>query len=250
MVSMMYWSSHSCLDETAGRKVYADAGALMDHFSGLDAAQAARLEKVEGSDRPVASLANVLRLHRPMVIVDEAHNARTALSFDTLQRFDPSIILELTATPQLQKDVANEVYPSNALFHVSAAELKAEEMIELPIRLNTDADWRKVIGQALDCQKALEDVAVAEQADTGEYIRPIVLFQAQAKSKTDPHRLTPAVVVQFLTDDKRILRLIGAVLFEQNDDWQSQHRYMMVEAFSQIDTAQTDPLLSITTQAA
>ena len=194
------------VDETAGRKVYADAGALMDHFSGLDEAQVARLEKVEGSDRPVASLANVLRLHRPMVIVDEAHNARTALSFDTLQRFDPSIILELTATPQLQKDVANEVYPSNVLFHVSAAELKAEEMIKLPIRLNTDADWRKVIGQALDCQAALEQAALAEQADTGEYIRPIVLFQAQAKSKTDPHRLTPEVVVQFLTDDKRLPR--------------------------------------------
>ena len=135
------------VDETAGRKVYADAGALMDHFSGLAPEQIARLEKVEGSDRPVASLANMLRLHRPMVIVDEAHNARTPLSFDTLQRFDPSLILELTATPQLQKDVANEVYPSNVLFHVSAADLKAEGMIKLPIRLNPDADWRKVIGQ-------------------------------------------------------------------------------------------------------
>jgi len=194
------------VDETAGRKVYADAGALMDHFSGLDAAQLERLEKVEGSDRPVASLANVLRLHRPMVIVDEAHNARTPLSFDTLKRFDPSIILELTATPQLQKDVAREIYPSNVLFHVSAAELKAEEMIKLPIRLNTDTDWRKVIGQALDCQAALEQAAEAERADTGEYIRPIVLFQAQARSRADPHRLTPEAVVQFLTDDKRIPR--------------------------------------------
>lgn len=46
------------------------------------------------------------------------------------------------------------------------------------------------------------------------------------------------------------MRLVGAVLFEQNDDWQSQHRYMMVEAFSQIGTAQIDPLHSITTQAA
>ena len=194
------------VDETAGRKVYQDAGALMDHFSGLDATQLARLEKVEGTDRPVASLANVLRLHRPMVVVDEAHNARTPLSFDTLKRLDPSIILELTATPQLAKDVANDVYPSNVLFHVSAAELKAEQMIKLPIRLNTDADWRKVIGQALDCQTALEEAAAAEQAETGEYIRPIVLFQAQPKSKTDPHRLTPEAVVQFLTDDKRIPR--------------------------------------------
>ena len=53
-----------------------------------------------------------------------------------------------------------------------------------------------------------------------------------------------------LPNEDSIIRLIGAVLFEQNDDWQSQHRYMMVEAFSQIDTAQIDPLLSITTQAA
>jgi len=194
------------VDDMAGRKVYQDAGALMDHFNGLAPAQMERLEKVEGLDRPIASLSNLLRLHRPMVIVDEAHNARTPLSFDTLQRFDPSLILELTATPQLQKDVANEVYPSNILFHVSAAELKAEEMIKLPIRLHTDADWRKVIGQSLDCQKALEEAAQAEQADTGEYIRPIILFQAQSKSKTDPHRLTPEIVVQFLTDDKRIPR--------------------------------------------
>lgn len=47
-----------------------------------------------------------------------------------------------------------------------------------------------------------------------------------------------------------ILRLIGVVLFEQNDDWQSQHRDLMVEACGQIDTAQTDPLPSIPTQAA
>lgn len=194
------------VDDTTGRKVYADAGALMDHFSGLSPAQMARLERVEGTDRPVASLANVLRLHRPMVIVDEAHNARSALSFDTLSRFDPSLILEFTATPQLKKDVDREIYPSNILFHVSAAELKAEEMIKLPIALKTDEDWRKVIGMAYDCQLALEKVAQAEEADTGEYIRPIILFQAQSKSAADPHRLTPEAVVQFLTDDKRIPR--------------------------------------------
>jgi len=38
------------------------------------------------------------------------------------------------------------------------------------------------------------------------------------------------------------------VLLEQNDEWQSQHRYMQVEAFA--DAAESDPLLSITTQAA
>jgi hypothetical protein len=46
------------------------------------------------------------------------------------------------------------------------------------------------------------------------------------------------------------MRLIGAILFEQNDQWQGQHRYMQVEAFAQIDATESDMLLSITTQAA
>lgn len=194
------------VDDTAGRKVYQDAGALMDHFSGLTAEQTERLEQVDGSGRPVASLANLMRLHRPMVIVDEAHNARTALSFETLRRFDPSIVLELTATPRTEADPSGKNPASNVLFHVSAAELKAEEMIKLPIRLQTDIDWRKVVGQALDFQAALEEAAKAEQADTSDYLRPIILFQAQSKSKTDPDRLTPERLAQFLTDDKRIPR--------------------------------------------
>lgn len=64
------------------------------------------------------------------------------------------------------------------------------------------------------------------------------------------HSFGPMAVLPSIPNEDSILRLIGAVLFEQNDDWQSQHRYMMAEAFSQIDTAQIDPLLSITTQAA
>lgn len=187
-------------EDTVGLKVYQDAGALMDHFSGLEPSQLARLDAVEGSDRPVASLSNVLKLHRPMVIVDEAHNARTDLSFGTLARFDPSIILELTATPQLVHNEARGQFPSNVLFHVSAAELKAEEMIKLPIRLNTDTDWRSVLGQARDCRAMLEDAAKAEQEETGEYIRPIVLLQAQSRSRTDPHRLTIEKVYEALRE--------------------------------------------------
>ncbi len=59
-----------------------------------------------------------------------------------------------------------------------------------------------------------------------------------------------ADVVGIFPNEASIMRLIGAVLFEQNDDWQTSSRYMMVEAFAQIDNAQIDPLLSISTQAA
>jgi len=47
-----------------------------------------------------------------------------------------------------------------------------------------------------------------------------------------------------------VIRLTGALPFEQNDEWQSQHRHMQVEAFAQLDAAESDPLLSIATQAA
>jgi hypothetical protein len=34
-----------------------------------------------------------------------------------------------------------------------------------------------------------------------------------------------------------IVRLIGAVLLEQNDEWQLQHRYMQVEGMAELATA-------------
>lgn len=46
------------------------------------------------------------------------------------------------------------------------------------------------------------------------------------------------------------MRLIGAVLFEQNDEWQSTSRYIMVAAFAQIDKKEFDRILSITAKAA
>lgn len=172
-----------------GRKIYAeDNGQLMEHFENLTAEQLAVLDMME-SGKPARSLANVFKLHRPVIIVDEAHNARTPLSFETLARFNPSCIIEFTATP------ADD---SNVLTHVSAAELKAEEMIKLPIRLRTRPQWKEAVQEALAMQAELEDAAKKEQAATGEYIRPIVLLQAQRKGKG---HITFDVLKQSLLDD-------------------------------------------------
>ena len=184
-----------------GLKVYEDAGALMDHFEGLTEEQMANLDIMDGTHRPIASLANLLKLHRPMVIVDEAHNSRSDLSFRTLARFNPSLILELTATPQTEHKPERDKHASNILYSVSAAELKAEEMIKMPIRLTTDGDWKKSVGAARDCQRMLEEAAKAEEEETGEYIRPIILFQAQSASAKDPHRLTWEVLEKHLVEE-------------------------------------------------
>jgi len=58
------------------------------------------------------------------------------------------------------------------------------------------------------------------------------------------------IVVGFFPNEASILRLIGAVLFEQNDELQTSSRHMMVEAFAHIDKEEIDPILSITTKAA
>ncbi len=181
------------VDETEGRKVYEQSGALMDHFSGVDPSLLNSLEKYEDG-RPIHSLANLLRMHRPVVIVDEAHNARTPLSFETLARFNPSCIVEFTATPDTEKN------PSNVLCSVSAAELKADQMIKLPIRLETRPDWKELVGDAITLRKHLEEMAQAERRATGEYIRPILLFQAQPKNQTR-ETLTVEVVEECLLKD-------------------------------------------------
>jgi type III restriction enzyme len=120
------------------RKVYQSSGALMHHFDNLSPVQRdALLTDDTGPERtPPCSLAHVLRLRRPFVIVDEAHNSRTELAFDMLARLRPSGVMELTATPDLERT------PSNVLHSVSAAELKAEEMIKLPVVLQTEPNWR------------------------------------------------------------------------------------------------------------
>lgn len=60
----------------------------MHHFDNLSPTQRDELlSEGQGPERTTPySLANVLRLRRPFVVVDEAHNSRTELAFDMLAR--------------------------------------------------------------------------------------------------------------------------------------------------------------------
>ncbi len=166
------------VEDTESRRLYEQNSALMPHFENLPEVIIAGLEKYE-SGKPVPSLANLLSLRRPLIIVDEAHNARTPLSFEALARFNPACILEFTATPAQPP----EPFPSNVLCHVSAFELKAEHMIKLPIRLEVRNQWKEAIAAAVAKRNELWELARSERALSGEYLRPIVLLQAQPKSK-------------------------------------------------------------------
>lgn len=166
----------SRVTEIENRKIYETSGTLHHHFAHLPTEALSHLE-TDGAGNHAFSLCNVLRLRRPVVIMDEAHNARTQLSFDTLARFRPACILELSATP------ARREAPSNILVHVSARELAAESMVKLPVRLETRRDWKGLLNDALTMREGLQRDAEAEFKATGEYIRPLLLIKAERQDK-------------------------------------------------------------------
>ena len=168
--------------DTAKRNVYAFFEELAPHFDHLPPMLGAGLETVSEADlqrqpylsakdlgRVKYSVANWLRLQRPIVIVDEAHNNRTDRFFKSLGRVNPACVIEMTAT---------QVPGNNVLYHVAAAELKAEQMIKLPIVLAEHPHgWRECLRDAVLTRKRLELAAQQEP----DYLRPIVLVQAQPK---------------------------------------------------------------------
>ena len=189
------------VSDTAKRNVYSFFEELAPHFDNLPANISAGLEKVTEADvqnqpyltakdigRTKYSVANWLHLHHPVVIVDEAHNNRTDRFFKTLGRLNPSCVVELTATP---------VAGNNVLYHVSAQELKTEQMIKLPIVLAEHPEgWRECLRDAILRRDSLELVAQKEP----EYIRPIVLVQAAPKG----NEATVDVVRQHLLEQENI----------------------------------------------
>jgi type III restriction enzyme len=184
------------VDATEGRRVYDNSGGLMSHFDHIPL----EVKNLFPAGFP-HSLVNVLRMHRPLVIVDEAHSARSNLSLQTLERFQPRAIVELTATPITDH---KEYPPSNVLHSVSAMELKAEKMIKLPVELTAEPGFKEIMAAAIGQRESLEAEAALERAATQEYIRPILLLQAEPHNQDRPDALTVEVLEAALREDHHI----------------------------------------------
>lgn len=195
--------------DTEGRKVYESAGSLQQHFTDLPGMIRATVMRTE--DETVEySLANVLSMRHPIVIMDEAHNARTELSFDALNRFSPACIIEFTATPETQHDPERKHFASNILHHVSALELKEADMIKLPVRLQTQASWQETVAAAVQRLRLLEEAAAKEEQETGEHIRPIMLLQAQpVTGDVNVDALKQALITEFRIPEEHIAIATG-----------------------------------------
>ena len=151
-----------------GRKVYQENGNLQQFTKFISTPETL----IEGVDD--TALIQVLNQLSPVVVVDESHHTTGDLSVEMLKNLNPCFILDLTATPRKN---------SNIISYVDAAQLKAENMVKLPVIVYNRPSWGEVIADAIDLRKRLEELAKTNTG--GRYIRPIVLFQAQPKNEKD-----------------------------------------------------------------
>jgi putative transposase len=109
--------------------------------------------------------------------------------------------------------------------------------------------WRQVADQLRPRWPKLATLMDESEHDVLAYLT----FPAQHRTKlhsTNPlERLNKEVkrradVVGIFPNEASIVRLIGAVLLEQNDEWQVMHRYMQVEAMVELltPTAGAEPM--------
>jgi type III restriction enzyme len=178
-------------------KIFQDAGGFTDFFPDEDNynLNTKLIEKIPNLDRftslgmeneefagianlnqPKTSLGNTLRLLKPIIIIDEGHKAYTTGARDTIRNFNPSIIIELSATPPKE---------TNKLVEITGKELNEEEMIKLDIHLTnkTSFDWKDTVLCSLEKRKNLEKTAENYEQNTGRFIRPINLIQVERTGK-------------------------------------------------------------------
>ena len=108
------------------------------------------------------------------------------------------------------------------------------------------ARWPK-LGICMDEaeQDVLSYLSVPEQHRSKLHsTNPLERLNKEVKRRAD--------VVGIFPNEDSITRLVGAVLLEQNDEWQLQHRYMQIEGMAALTTPQTDEAtpLQITPKAA
>lgn len=169
--------------------MFKDSGGFAEFFPPEDnlEANARLLERIPNLDtfekqsafwgkQVKSSLGNTLRLLNPVVILDEGHKAYSKIAQETLESFNPSIIIELSATPPDK---------SNKLVDITGIELNREEMIKFDLHIFNKAnpDWKETLLESHNHLEMLKLKAREYHANTGKYIRPICLIQVERTGK-------------------------------------------------------------------
>jgi type III restriction enzyme len=149
------------------------------------------------------TLANLIITQNPITIIDEIHKAKSSLSKEAIKRLNPSFVLKFSATPT-DKD--------NVIITVSGDELFKENMIKLPIYITINKNENEVLEETIKKQRELEKIG-----KSSFLIRPIVLVQAEKKSKTlfthDVETIKDKLINEFKINDNEI-----AIAYKEKDE--------------------------------
>ncbi len=150
---------------------------LKQRISNLDMVEN---DEARGRHLVTTSVGNLVRLCEPAVVLDEGHKWTSQLARETVEGFNSSIVVELSATPPTEGENR-----ANILVKITGKELLDEEMIKLPMNIanKNQRDWRDVVTAAKDRREELAKKAAAHYDATAQVIRPIVLVQVERTGK-------------------------------------------------------------------
>ena len=179
------------------------------------------LERTSENGPVKHSLFNVFKMLRPVVVLDEAHKAYGAKKREaneefvrSVNRLDPSLVLELSATPN--RGI------SNLLVDITGVELKQEEMIKLPVQVksSTGDDWHVTLAGAHDELERLDAEGVSLQASEDRYIRPIAVVRVErtGKEQRDGERIHAEDVREYLVQSLGVPAEAVAVKSSEMDE--------------------------------
>ena len=167
------------------------------------------------------SLFNVLKMRRPVIILDEAHKAYGSKRRETneefarsINRLNPRLVIELSATPN--RGI------SNLLVDIEGPDLKKEEMIKLPVQVTSfpNAEWGLTLGQAVEELERLDAEARNLEHSTGRYIRPIAVVRVErtGNDQRDSGHIHAEDVREYLTQNLRVPADSIRVKSAENDE--------------------------------
>ena len=167
------------------------------------------------------SLFNVIKMLRPVVILDEAHKAygkanmeREKQFAESINRLNPRLVIEFSATPN-----ANI---SNLLVDITGVELKAEEMIKMPVQIISQekTNWQDTLSAAVEELGRIKNAALALRQQEDRYIRPIAVVRVErtGRDQRDSFRVHAEDVREYLIQNEGIRTEAIRVKSAENDE--------------------------------
>lgn len=143
----------------------------------------------------------------------------------------------------------------NALAHAGKGQRQAVLAVINTIFVQESADaasaqWRSVADQLRPKFPKLADMMDAAENEVLAFMSFPRAHRTQIHSTNPLERLNAEVkrrtnVVGIFPNDKAIIRLVGAMMLEQNDEWSLQRRYMQLEGLQSLSDNQTARLSAV-----